>query len=140
MKITMLSSRIKSPLSPGLLLAIIALGAARYQASIPILSPGSLAYSTDSQQVLFIEGIVIKPPDFQDDRTNLIVRANHLRPTYNMNYIDVDGLLLAQLPPGINWHYGDRVRLQGELRTPPTNEEFSYRDYLARQGIYVSVS
>jgi competence protein ComEC len=43
--------------------------------------------------------------------------------------------VLAQLPPG-GWSYGDRVVLEGALETPPSNEEFSYRDYLARTGVY----
>ena len=34
------------------------------------------------------------------------------------------------------WQYGDRLRLSGNLEDPPQGEEFSYRDYLARQGIY----
>jgi competence protein ComEC len=38
--------------------------------------------------------------------------------------------------PGGTWHYGDRVHLEGQIETPPGNEGFPYRDYLARQGIY----
>src|SRR3970282_1209835 len=33
-------------------------------------------------------------------------------------------------------NYGDRLLLSGELITPPVYEDFSYRDYLARQSIY----
>ena len=32
--------------------------------------------------------------------------------------------------------YGDRVLVEGLLETPPVFEEFSYREYLARQGIH----
>ncbi|NIM08450.1 MAG: DUF4131 domain-containing protein, partial [Planctomycetales bacterium] len=48
----------------------------------------------------------------------------------------MDGLLLARLPPGDPWRYGDRVVLTGELETPPEDDQFSYREYLARQGVY----
>jgi competence protein ComEC len=48
----------------------------------------------------------------------------------------VQGRVLAYLPTGGEWHYGDRLRLWGELRTPPASEDFSYQAYLARQSVY----
>jgi hypothetical protein len=48
----------------------------------------------------------------------------------------VDGQLLARVSTNASYTYGDRIRLQGHLETPPKNEDFSYRDYLANQGIY----
>ena len=47
----------------------------------------------------------------------------------------VNGLLLARVNENQTYHYGDIVRLRGRLQTPPENEDFSYRDYLAREGI-----
>ena len=46
------------------------------------------------------------------------------------------GLVLAYLPGRAGWQYGDRLLLHGLPVTPPEGEEFSYRDYLARQDIY----
>ena len=48
----------------------------------------------------------------------------------------VSGWLLATTWDTQDWHYGDRLRLQGYLETPATGDEFDYRQYLARQGIY----
>jgi competence protein ComEC len=48
----------------------------------------------------------------------------------------VSGLLLARVSQGTNFRYGDRIRLQGQIETPPETEDFSYRDYLAHQSIY----
>ncbi|MEJ2485261.1 MAG: ComEC/Rec2 family competence protein [Anaerolineales bacterium] len=48
----------------------------------------------------------------------------------------VMGQLLANLPTGGEWHYGDRLRIRGVLQTPPEDEDFSYQAYLARQGVY----
>src|SRR3989304_5043759 len=42
----------------------------------------------------------------------------------------------ARLSAAVDWRYGDRLLLEGWLETPPEFESFSYRDYLARQGIY----
>ena len=46
------------------------------------------------------------------------------------------GLLLARVPVNRIYEYGQNLRLRGKLQTPPQNEDFSYRDYLARQGIH----
>ncbi|HCK65015.1 MAG TPA: hypothetical protein DHW49_02015, partial [Anaerolineae bacterium] len=35
---------------------------------------------------------------------------------------------------------GERLRIRGQLQTPPENEDFSYKDYLARQSIYSYVT
>jgi competence protein ComEC len=138
-KITATISRFRSPIHPALLLAAVTMGAARYQISQPILSPASLASYNDAQHPYIIEGIVIKPPDFRDNQTNLVIQVDRLRPTYEFIFTKVDGLLLAQVSPNKNWHYGDRVRLNGEIHTPPESDDFSYRDYLARRGIYSSM-
>jgi competence protein ComEC len=50
--------------------------------------------------------------------------------------IPVSGVLLATTWDPQDWHYGDRLRLQGYLETPATGDEFDYRQYLAQQGIY----
>jgi competence protein ComEC len=123
------------PLHPAFLLAVAALGAARYQSYQPVLSPASIAFYNDAGQEYILEGIVIKPPDYRDTQTNLVIRVDRLRPTYEYRFTDVDGLLLAKVTAENKWHYGDLVRLQGEIRTPAVSEDFSYRDYLARRGI-----
>ena len=38
------------------------------------------------------------------------------------------------------YEYGERIRIRGKLLTPPENEEFSYREYLARQGVHSYMS
>jgi len=37
-------------------------------------------------------------------------------------------------------HYGDHISIRGNLQTPPDYGDFSYQDYLARQGIYSLMS
>ena len=40
----------------------------------------------------------------------------------------------AERPP--DYQYGDRLRISGQLQTPPSFADFSYADYLARQGVH----
>jgi hypothetical protein len=45
-------------------------------------------------------------------------------------------LRLVQAPPFSDFRYGDRVRAKGKLQTPTDSGDFSYCEYLARQGVY----
>lgn len=52
------------------------------------------------------------------------------------DFLPVSGSIEARLLDNDALHYGDRVLLGGELESPPEFEDFSYREYLARQGVY----
>jgi competence protein ComEC len=54
--------------------------------------------------------------------------------------LPVSGLILARVSNNQVFHYGDILRLRGKLKTPPENEDFSYRDYLAAQHIHSYMS
>lgn len=127
--------------SPLLLLTALALGAARYQSSRPVLAdPGFIAHYNDTGLNVAITGVVARPPDERDAYTNLHVQAETIRLSSDASRmtdpVPVSGLLLARLDPGADFQYGDRVILRGRLQTPPESETFSYRDYLAGRGIY----
>ena len=83
-----------------------------------------------------VEGILVEPPDVRESYTNLRVRVEQLRTVDDYPFTPVHGLLLARVSRDVSMQYGDRIRLQGHLETPPEDEDFSYRDYLARQGVY----
>ena len=50
------------------------------------------------------------------------------------------GRIQVQTRPGTEVKYGDMLRITGEPQTPPEEETFSYREYLARQGIQTLVA
>ena len=116
-----------------LALVVFFLGAARYQTSIPRVDTDYIALYNDREYELVVTGWLTDPPDERDTYTNLRVNVT------SIDIVDetllVHGLILARLAPGGDWHYGEAVRLNGHLITPPENEDFSYRDYLAGQGI-----
>ncbi|MDH5507748.1 MAG: ComEC family competence protein, partial [Anaerolineae bacterium] len=124
------------PVSLPLAFCILCLGAARYQSSLPQVHPGFIAAYNDTETEMAITGTIVHPPDFRDRYTNLRVAVERAREENSISYTGVSGLLLARVPPHGDWHYGDRVVLHGMLQTPPESEEFSYREYLARQGVY----
>ncbi|MBE3067240.1 MAG: ComEC/Rec2 family competence protein, partial [Chloroflexi bacterium] len=116
-----------------LALTVFFLGAARYHFTLPFVDAHYIAWYNDREYELLVTGTLTNPPDERDTYTNLRVNVTGID-TGDEN-LPVHGLILARLPPGGDWHYGDVVRLRGHLKTPPENEDFSYQDYLARQGI-----
>jgi competence protein ComEC len=115
------------------MLACAFLGALRFQLSIPPQSQRQIAYHNDAGYDVLVSGTLVEPPDQRDLYTNLRLQASEL--DAGDGPFAVKGLLLARIPPNQELDYGDHVRLRGRLQTPPSNEDFSYREYLARQGI-----
>ncbi len=113
----------------------VTLGGARLAYALPGLSPELIAWYNDWQTPVVIEGLVVEYPDERDGVTLLRVQAERLRGQDDLLFRRVSGNLLARVHPFGDWRYGDRIRLQGWLETPPSYEEFSYRDYLSRRGI-----
>ncbi len=114
-------------------LAALLLGAGRYQLTIHKLTPSDAAWFNDRKYDILVTGWIVEPPDDRDTYTNLRIRVQQI--DTGQDTFDVGGLLLVHVPPDQIYHYGDILRLRGKLQTPPVNEDFSYRDYLARQGI-----
>lgn len=113
-------------------LALI-LGAWRYSSAIPHFDEGSLAYYNDEGWVK-LTGVVSGEPDVRDAYTNLRVAAESL--ALGDREYAVTGTALVRAPRYPEYRYGDRLEIEGFLKTPPEFEDFSYKDYLARQGIH----
>jgi len=112
----------------------LALGAGRLLLAVPHFDETSLATYNDVGWVT-LEGVVVGEPDVRDYYTNLRVRAERLTLPDGAE-LDIDGLVLVKAERYSQRHYGDRVRVEGLLEMPPVFEEFSYQEYLARQGIH----
>jgi competence protein ComEC len=116
------------------LLAVFFLGAARYRSTIPRLDAYYIAWYNDREYEVLVTGTLTDPPDERDAYTNLRLEVTGV--DTGDGTLPVHGLMLARVLPGGDWHYGDVIRLRGHLKTPPENEDFSYQDYLAHQGIH----
>ncbi len=113
---------------------LAALGAGRLLISLPRLPPDALAHYNDVGPAL-IEGTVVAPPDERDTHTRLRLRAERLT-LPDGRQVPVQGLALVRLPRYPAFSYGDRLQVTGLLETPPEFADFSYREYLARQGVF----
>ncbi len=134
--------------SPALLLALpflaaasLALGAARAKAGLPDLgAPGHISAYNDDGRTYTLTGLLIAPPDARDSYTNLRLAVESIRPRDGIMHQAVSGILLVRVKPDDTWRYGDRLVVTGKIETPPEAEGFSYRDYLARRGVYSLIS
>jgi competence protein ComEC len=133
------ASLAKDITSATVFLVILFLGSVRCQASVLDFGTFNLGWYNDRDYDTLITGWVTQPPDQRDNYANLRVRATGID-TGNGTDLKVDGFLLARVDPNDEYKYGDIVRLRGKLKTPSETEDFSYRDYLARQGVYSTMT
>ncbi len=127
---------------PVMLLAFLFAGAARITSSAPDLAHGHIAGYNDQGSVQ-IQAVVAAAPD-RRERTTLLRLEIETAAILDENGAaapakPAHGRALALLPAGVEWEYGDRLLLTGKPGAPPEGEEFSYRDYLARQDIYTYI-
>ncbi|MCQ3937605.1 MAG: hypothetical protein DPW18_11240 [Chloroflexi bacterium] len=121
-----------------LLPAIFFLGSAYHQFRQPTIDAFHIAFYNDREYELLITGSLAEPPDYRDRYTNLKLNVEAV--DTGDGDLPVSGAILVRVPPNETYEYGERIRVRGLLKTPPENEEFSYRDYLARQGVYAYMS
>ncbi|MBN2304902.1 MAG: ComEC/Rec2 family competence protein [Anaerolineae bacterium] len=116
--------------------ALFMLGAGRYAWATRPLPANHIQHYTDSGYVT-LTGLIAQDADVRDKHVNLHIEVESLQDgdTYN----PAQGRILIQAPRYGEYSYGDRVRVSGQLLTPPEFDDFSYRDYLARRGIHAMI-
>jgi len=114
------------------------LGGSRYLTALPDFEdPEYLTNYADKNSSVIITGVINDFPDSRDQVTNLQVKTERIQISHWEEDFPVQGLLLAKIPVEKKPKFGDRVQLTGYLETPPEDEDYSYREYLNRKGIYV---
>ena len=122
-----------------ILLAFCILGAWRYAAHpyAACPSPVDLAfYNGDEKQAVWatVEGVVSGYPDVRGVQTLYRLRARTATVVGTAHPVSGDLLVQAGRFPG--YVYGDRLRVRGQIQTPPVLDNFDYRRYLAQRGIH----
>jgi competence protein ComEC len=124
------------PVHPFLMLFAVLLGGFRYLQTRPVINTDVLAYYNDVGRIEF-SGTIHRPADPLDSAILLDVEVHEVLSINDVDIrIPVKGRCLVRVMPGTDFHYGDKVVFAGNMTTPPEGEDFSYRDYLARKGIY----
>ena len=121
-------------------LGLIALGAAlifaaawRYDSTAPPDTPSGIARWNDGDPLRF-RALVAAEPDSAGGSTvryRLAVREVYWGGAWRPE----SGGVLMRTAPFPRYDYGDVLELRGELETPPTFDDFDYREYLLRRGV-----
>ena len=82
------------------------------------------------EQNITFTGVVAKEPDIRANNIKLTLKSveNGSRP--------IGGEILVTANRYPEYQYGDRLKITGELKKPEVFEDFNYKDYLAKDGIY----
>ncbi len=113
-------------------------GAWWYEFRQPTIDAFHIAFYNDRDYEILVTGTLMEPPDYRDTYTNLHLKVEAV--DSGSGDLPAHGAVLVRVPALVTYEYGQRVRVRGDLKTPPENEEFSYRDYLAREGIHSYMS
>ncbi len=118
-----------------LLQCVLFLGAARWVSGDPRIDLEDVAFYSDTPHQLVLTGQIATDPERLDNQTRLEIQIERIWIPDLKIQKPVEGLVLVIAPPFHPYEYGERLKITGFLETPPQDGDFSYRQYLARQGI-----
>jgi competence protein ComEC len=123
----------KTLIVAGLCLFALLGGGLRFPSSLPPVDEHSLCFYNDTG-IVEIQGMVAEEPDIQDRYCLLTFSASEI--IVNDEREEVSGTALIRVPRYPTYRYGDVLKVTGKLETPEPFDNFDYKSYLARQGIY----
>lgn len=112
-------------------------GCLRFQASLPAIDEHHLQFYNEKGTSV-IEGMVCTEPD--PGNTASVFQFSTSKLQMNGASIEASGKALVNVFRYPEYHYGDILRITGNLETPSQSDDFNYKDYLARQGIYTIIN
>lgn len=119
----------------GFSVLFFASGIFRYQFAGLEIAKNDLAKFNNSESQIVLIGKISKDPNIGEKITKLIVEAEKL--TINKKEINISSskvLVFVKRYP--EYRYGDKLTIQGYLKSPPILEGFNYPEYLKKEGIY----
>jgi competence protein ComEC len=115
------------------ILSAVALGAARYNISRPVIDQNHIAFYNGAEEVV-VSGLVVKAPDLHESFQNLTVESESVHSS-NENLQPVSGRILVRAPRVPVIEYGTRIQAAGALEKADNFGTFDYRAYLANRDI-----
>lgn len=135
--IPLLSQYKKHLLLAGFCLFALIGGSLRFQSNMPTIDKHRLQFYND-HGVVGIEGMVVTDPEIRDRVSTFQLSARKLEIDSERKKVSGNVLIRASRYP--EYHYGDMLKVTGELGTPPQFDDFDYKGYLAQQGIYSTMN
>jgi len=118
----------------GFCLIFLVLGIWRHQVVELKIKNDELRKYNDLEQNITLLGTVVKEPDVRGNSIKLTIKVSQVQGEVGPS--PVDGKVLATANRYPEYQYGDKLKITGELKTPPVFEDFNYKNYLRKEGIY----
>ncbi|MDP1538699.1 MAG: ComEC/Rec2 family competence protein, partial [bacterium] len=117
----------------GFCILFLVLGVWRHERAELRVMNSELKKQNDYETTFVLLAIVMTEPDIRDNHTKLTLS--------NIKFIEdvpqpIDGKILVTTDKYPEYKYGDKLKIIGKLETPAEFDEFNYKDYLAKDGIY----
>ncbi len=96
--------------------------------------PGDIAYYNNLEALVSFQGQVVKEPDIRESNIKLTIMSAKI--FIEDKQITTTGKVLVSVNRYPKYNYGDELKITGVLKTPFTFEDFNYKNYLAKDGIY----
>ena len=111
------------------------IGFLRYQTTQIAITREQVGWFNNSGLVTLIGQVTA--PSVKSDRVSQVrLQVQRLFLMDGQEITPISGMVLLWVPKNAEYDYGDLIQADGKLITPFEDSEFSYKDYLARQGIF----
>lgn len=121
----------------GFCILFLILGIWRYDLIEQRINNNELNQINDLEDIIVLTGIVSKEVDVRDNHLKIIIESEKI---FNLNFktqiFDVRGKVLLITHRYPEFEYGDRLRITGQLSAPENIQDFNYKNYLLKDGIY----
>ncbi|OGZ17382.1 MAG: hypothetical protein A2Z78_01270 [Candidatus Nealsonbacteria bacterium RBG_13_36_15] len=118
----------------GFCLIFFVAGVWRHQIAELKIINNELSRLNDTKENITLKGIVVAEPDIREKSTKLTI--DDLKIKTGTGSLSVDGKILVTIWKYPGYEYGDKLKITGKLETPEQFEDFNYKDYLVKDGIY----
>jgi competence protein ComEC len=112
-------------------LIIFLLGVIRADLNYYFLENSQLKNLNDKDQEIILIGKIVKEPQKENLKQKLVVKIEKI---FNDNLKKKEKVLIY-IKNQKEYIVGEKIRVTGELKTPPKFEDFDYKKYLNQQGI-----
>jgi len=122
----------------GFCILFLVLGIWRHQSVELKIMNNELEKFNDLNQDVTLIGIVSTEPDIREKSIKLTIKTEKIY--YETRPRNVNGKVLVMASRYPEYKYGNKLEITGKLETPPVFEDFNYKDYLKKDGIYSVMS
>ena len=109
----------------GFCILFLTAGIWRHQTTESKIIDNELRRYNDLEQKITLIGQVVGEPDIREKNIKLTIRPEK-----------IEGKVLVTTWRYPEYQYGDKLKITGDLKTPPELGDFDYPGYLAKEGIY----